>query len=48
MIRVPRLVSTIALSAALSIAAAGCHKKVPAAVVPTAANDPFGSGLSSE
>jgi peptidoglycan-associated lipoprotein len=31
MIRVPRLVSTIALSAALSIAAAGCHKKVPAA-----------------
>jgi len=30
MIRVPRLVSTIALSAALSIAAAGCHKKVPA------------------
>src|SRR5438046_450811 len=32
MIRVPRLVSTIALSAALAIAAAGCHKKVPAAV----------------
>jgi len=31
MIRVQRLVSTIALSAALSIAAAGCHKKVPAA-----------------
>ncbi|HEX3644628.1 MAG TPA: OmpA family protein [Vicinamibacterales bacterium] len=31
MIRVPRLVSTIALSAALSIAAAGCHKKIPAA-----------------
>ena len=31
MIRVPRLFSTIALSAALSIAAAGCHKKVPAA-----------------
>src|SRR5947208_12607186 len=31
MIRVPRLVSTIALSAALAIAAAGCHKKVPAA-----------------
>jgi peptidoglycan-associated lipoprotein len=31
MIRVSRLVSTIALSAALSIAAAGCHKKVPAA-----------------
>jgi peptidoglycan-associated lipoprotein len=31
MIRVPRLVSTIALSAALSIAAAGCHKNVPAA-----------------
>jgi peptidoglycan-associated lipoprotein len=31
MIRVPRLVSMIALSAALSIAAAGCHKKVPAA-----------------
>jgi peptidoglycan-associated lipoprotein len=30
MIRVPRLVSTIALSAALAIAAAGCHKKVPA------------------
>jgi peptidoglycan-associated lipoprotein len=30
MIRVPRLVSTIALSAALSIAAAACHKKVPA------------------
>jgi peptidoglycan-associated lipoprotein len=30
MIRVPRLVSMIALSAALSIAAAGCHKKVPA------------------
>ena len=31
MIRVPRLVSTIALGAALAIAAAGCHKKVPAA-----------------
>ena len=31
MIRVSRLFSTIALSAALSIAAAGCHKKVPAA-----------------
>ena len=31
MMRVRRLVSTIALSAALSIAAAGCHKKVPAA-----------------
>jgi peptidoglycan-associated lipoprotein len=31
MIRVPRLVSTIALSAALAVAAAGCHKKVPAA-----------------
>ena len=31
MIRVPRLVSTIALSAALAIAAAGCHKNVPAA-----------------
>ena len=31
MIRVPRLVSTIAFSAALAIAAAGCHKKVPAA-----------------
>jgi peptidoglycan-associated lipoprotein len=31
MIRVPRLVSTLALSAALAIAAAGCHKKVPAA-----------------
>ena len=30
MIRVSRLASTIALSAALSIAAAGCHKKVPA------------------
>src|SRR3954471_24607577 len=29
--RVRRLVSTIALSAALAIAAAGCHKKVPAA-----------------
>jgi peptidoglycan-associated lipoprotein len=29
--RVPRLVSTIALSVALAIAAAGCHKKVPAA-----------------
>jgi peptidoglycan-associated lipoprotein len=31
MIRVPRLVSTIALSVALAIAAAGCHKNVPAA-----------------
>jgi peptidoglycan-associated lipoprotein len=31
MIRVPRLVSTIALGAVLAIAAAGCHKKVPAA-----------------
>ena len=31
MIRVRRLVSTIALSAALAIAAAGCHKKVPQA-----------------
>src|SRR4051812_426546 len=29
MIRVRSLVSTIALSAALAIAAAGCHKKVP-------------------
>ena len=29
--RVRRLVSTIALSAALAIAAAGCHKKVPQA-----------------
>ena len=35
MIGVRRLVSTIALSAALAIAAAGCHKKVPqAAPVP--------------
>ena len=31
MIRVPRLISTIALSAALAIAASGCHKKVPQA-----------------
>jgi peptidoglycan-associated lipoprotein len=31
MIGVRRLVSTIALSAALAIAAAGCHKKVPQA-----------------
>jgi len=31
MIRVRRLVSTIALSAALAIAVAGCHKKVPQA-----------------
>ena len=31
MIRVRRLVSTIALSLALAIAAAGCHKKVPQA-----------------
>jgi peptidoglycan-associated lipoprotein len=31
MIGVRRLVSTIALSAALAIAAAGCHKKVPRA-----------------
>ena len=31
MIRVTRLVSTIALSAALALAAAGCHKKVPQA-----------------
>ncbi len=31
MIRVRRVVSTIALSAALAIAAAGCHKKVPQA-----------------
>lgn len=31
MIRVRRFVSTIALSAALAIAAAGCHKKVPQA-----------------
>ena len=31
MIRARRLVSTIALSAALAIAAAGCHKKVPQA-----------------
>jgi peptidoglycan-associated lipoprotein len=31
MIRVRRLLSTIALSAALAIAAAGCHKKIPAA-----------------
>src|SRR4051812_17610386 len=34
MIRVPRLVSTIALSAALAVFAAGCHKKVPAAAPP--------------
>ena len=31
MIRVRRLVSTIALSAALAVAVAGCHKKVPQA-----------------
>src|SRR5882762_8623553 len=31
---VRRLVSTIALSAALAIAAAGCHKKVPQAAPP--------------
>ena len=31
MIRVRRLVSTIALSAALAVAAAGCHKNVPQA-----------------
>jgi peptidoglycan-associated lipoprotein len=29
MIRLPRLVSTIALGSALALAAAGCHKKVP-------------------
>ena len=29
MIRVPRLVSIIALGSALALAAAGCHKKVP-------------------
>src|SRR3954447_13485274 len=29
--RARRLISTIALSAALAVAAAGCHKKVPAA-----------------
>ena len=31
MIRVRRFVSTVALSAALAVAVAGCHKKVPAA-----------------
>jgi peptidoglycan-associated lipoprotein len=33
MIGVRRLVSTIALSAALAVAAAGCHKKVPQAAI---------------
>ena len=37
MIRVRRLVSTLALCSAMAIAAAGCHKKVAAAAPPAAA-----------